>query len=180
MHSSGEPRWRHAGYLVSLGRMLSFDTATHRFHVRAAAIARRGNEVLLHRLESEPFWALPGGRVEPGESAAETIVREFREELGEDVTCGSLIWMVENFFPFGNRQFHEVGFYFAVDLPAGSPMATSRGAIRGIEPDVPLTFSWFDASRLGDIDLRPSFLVKSLAVPVYSFQHIVHRSGNAA
>ncbi|WP_395848191.1 hypothetical protein [Cystobacter fuscus] len=49
--------------------MLSFDTPTHRFHLRAAAVIRQGPRVLLHRLETDTFWALPGGRVEPGVEA---------------------------------------------------------------------------------------------------------------
>ncbi len=31
-------------------------------------------------------WELPGGRVEPGESPAEAVIRELREELGVEVT----------------------------------------------------------------------------------------------
>lgn len=36
------------------------------------------------------FYVLPGGRMEPGESAEETAIREAREELGLDVTLTRL------------------------------------------------------------------------------------------
>jgi 8-oxo-dGTP diphosphatase len=41
------------------------------------------------------LWSIPGGRVEPGESDAEALVREMREETGLIVTCGPLLGAVE-------------------------------------------------------------------------------------
>jgi hypothetical protein len=40
--------------------MISFTTGEWRFHLRAAAIVRNGDFVLLHRMADGPFWALPG------------------------------------------------------------------------------------------------------------------------
>jgi mutator protein MutT len=36
-------------------------------------------------------WELPGGRVDPGETHAQTLVREFREELAIDVAPRGLV-----------------------------------------------------------------------------------------
>jgi len=69
--------------------MLAFDTPTHRFNLRAAAIVLSDAKILLHRLAQDNYWSLPGGRVEPGESAAESIIREFREELNERLSAKS-------------------------------------------------------------------------------------------
>jgi 8-oxo-dGTP diphosphatase len=41
------------------------------------------------------LWSIPGGRVEPGESDAQAVVREIREETGLIVTCGPLLGAVE-------------------------------------------------------------------------------------
>ncbi len=41
------------------------------------------------------LWSIPGGRIEPGETDAEALVREMREETGLVVEVGSLIGSVQ-------------------------------------------------------------------------------------
>lgn len=49
------------------------------------ALVRRGEELLMVLQAGpgeEPFWSVPGGRVEPGELATEALERELLEETG--------------------------------------------------------------------------------------------------
>ena len=49
------------------------------------ALVRRGDELLMVRHAGpgeEPFWSVPGGRVEPGEFLPDAIAREVYEETG--------------------------------------------------------------------------------------------------
>lgn len=80
--------------------------------------------VLLVREDGE--WLAPGGEVEPGESHAEALVREVREETGVAVEVGSLVAVTDVTFRCDGRS---VGFYFAhyTATPTATALAVDPG-----------------------------------------------------
>ena len=44
--------------------MITYLEGGRRFNLRVAGVAIHKEQVLLHRAESDDFWALPGGRAE--------------------------------------------------------------------------------------------------------------------
>jgi 8-oxo-dGTP diphosphatase len=46
--------------------------------------------------EPEPLWTLPGGRQEVGETLAQAVEREFREETSLEVAAGELAYVSES------------------------------------------------------------------------------------
>lgn len=51
-------------------------------------------------------WEFPGGKVEPGETAAEAVRREIEEELSVQVTVGDLLRTVEWDYPTFHLRMH--------------------------------------------------------------------------
>lgn len=61
----------------------------------AIVVDERGRILLQRRTDNE-YWSIPGGAMEPGESIAETVVREVREETGIDVRVEKLLGVYSN------------------------------------------------------------------------------------
>ena len=152
--------------------MINFEVGDCRFNYRVVGIALNGDRVLLHRAEMDDFWSLPGGRVELLEPGAEALKREMREELGVEIQIERLVWVVENFFEFDNKSYHELAFYFLMTLPQGF---CKRGeTFPANDGQIKLIFKWYGLKELKDIPLYPAFLRKGLNSIPETIQHIVH------
>ena len=69
-----------------------------------AIITDAGGRLLLIKRGHEPgkgLWSIPGGRVEPGETDEQAVIREVREETGLVVQPGRLIGAVRRPTPAG-------------------------------------------------------------------------------
>jgi ADP-ribose pyrophosphatase YjhB (NUDIX family) len=156
--------------------MISFEEHGMRFNYRAVAIVLHQDRVLVHRVEDEDFWSLPGGRVELCEAAAAAVRREMHEELGVDVTVERLIWLAETFFEHGDERHHELGLYFLVSLAPEAPIAALREPFFGDEGGLRLIFEWAPLSDLEALalPLYPIFLRQGLRALPATVTHIVH------
>lgn len=95
---------------------------TTRPQVCVGAVTRQAGHLLLIQRATEPGagrWSLPGGRVEYGETMAEAVVREVREETGIEVVCGALVGWVER-ISAGDHHF-VIADFDATPVGAGDP-----------------------------------------------------------
>ncbi|MDX1619679.1 MAG: NUDIX domain-containing protein [Nitriliruptorales bacterium] len=143
------------------------------FHLRVAGVAVADGRVLLHRALDEDFWSLPGGRVRVGETAAEALHREMREEIDAEVEVGGLLWLIENFFdhrPLDGSggepvAHHELGMYLEMSMPQQVQEREEFDGIElaGTEDEFRLRFRWFLQEEVSSTDVRPAVLGDRLA-----------------
>ncbi len=151
------------------------------FKLRVCAIAFNEGKVLIHRAEKDDFWALPGGHVEMMEPTDVTLKREMKEELGTDVEINRLVWIGENFFDDRGYRFHEVCFYYLIDISEDSEILKIDESFYGEEDEyefmgdkIKLIFKWYPIDELDELRLYPSFLREELKDMPESTEHIVH------
>lgn len=76
--------------------------------VVAAIIIRKGQVFATQRGYGEwkGWWEFPGGKMEPGESPQEALIREIREELDAEITIGPLLETIEWDYPKFHLTMH--------------------------------------------------------------------------
>ena len=107
--------------------------------VVGAAIVREGKLLSCRRTEPPALagqWEFPGGKVEPGESAVDALVRECEEELGLTVDVGARLG---GDVPLGTSYLLQV--YWCTIAPDAVPQRRDHDE-----------FAWLDASSLFDVN----------------------------
>lgn len=140
--------------------MISFDNGRDRFQFRAAGIVIHDRKVLMQKAEGDDVWFIPGGRVEFHETAESAIEREMAEEFAVRIRAKRLVWIVENFVSFPDRQVHEIGMFYLVDLPEGHPIYIAEGKFAGVENG--FVNRWIDMDDLDHYRIVPEFVIPEL------------------
>lgn len=102
--------------------------------VVAALIWERGKFMICQRPAHKArglLWELAGGKVEPGETKEQALVRECREELAVTLSVGEAFMEVTHRYP--DLTIHLTVFHAAI--AAGTPQKLEHNAIRWITAD---------------------------------------------
>jgi len=104
--------------------------------VAAAALVDVDGRVLLaQRPAGKPMaglWEFPGGKLHPGETPEEALVRELREELGIDTETSCLAPVAFSSHRYDN--FHLLMPLFAVRVWEGTPQPLEAEALKWVAP----------------------------------------------
>lgn len=132
------------------------------FSYRAAGILQYRGKILLQHAANEPGYVAPGGHVAFGETTAQTLRREFREECGAEIIVGALCGVGEIYFPWGEKPCHQICLYYHVSLADPSAFPTD-GVIPCVEKlenrDFSIDFHWIPLQKLPGKRLYPPQIV---------------------
>ena len=99
--------------------------------VTAAIIQQEGKYLICQRAHDDSLplmWEFPGGKLEPGETLEECIIRECQEELGVDIRiCGEF---GKTSYPY--KQWELVFTFFDAEIAVGTPVTTVHEQIRWV------------------------------------------------
>lgn len=151
------------------------------FSYRVAGICIQNGMLLLQKPTNDDGYAFPGGHVAFGEIHAETLTREFKEEIGVDVTVGELKWVGEIFFPWGTMPCHQICLYYMVEIQDGQvPMSGSFVAREHLEGrDFDVVFYWIPLDKVKNLKIYPTNAQELLAHLNDGTQHFVYREDEA-
>ena len=114
------------------------------FQVTAAIIRQEQQYLICQRAHDDELpllWEFPGGKLEPGETLEECIIRECQEELGVDIRiCGEF---GKTSYPY--KQWELVFTFFDAEIAVGTPVTTVHEQIR-----------WVSAAELKEYTFCPA------------------------
>jgi 8-oxo-dGTP diphosphatase len=93
--------------------------------------------------EFKDGWEFPGGKMEPGETPQQALVREIKEELDTEIQVGELLDTVEYDYP----AFHLTMHCFMCTVKSGDLVLKEHEDARWLTKDTLDQVDWLPADR---------------------------------
>lgn len=111
-----------------------------------AAIIHHGDKVFATQRgygEFEGGWEFPGGKMEPGETPPQALIREIKEELDTEIEVGELIETVEYDYP----KFHLTMHCFMCTVKSGHLVLKEHEAAKWLTKNTLDSVDWLPADE---------------------------------
>lgn len=155
-------------------RDILFKTDEFVFSYRVSGILIKDNNILLQKPINDDGYSFIGGHISVGETSDVSLKREFKEEIGADISINKLFSVGEIFFPWGKRPCHQISLYYIVNLKDENSIPLT-GSFKGVEnmenSKFDMDFCWVSLNEIKNIKIYPKEIVP------YIFQNnkeIVH------
>ena len=147
------------------------------FSYRVGGILIREGKILLQKPMNDDY-AIIGGHVSRLETTAETLRREFLEEIHTPVRVQELLAVGEIFFPWGSRPCHQISLYYRVELEdeTAIPLTGSFWGWDDLDQErIDLEYCWVPLEQLPALTVYPQELIPHILSGSREILHFVSR-----
>lgn len=147
---------------------ITFCEKKSRFRYKAAAVIIEEGALAFMTNPNEDYFYPLGGAVQLGETSEEAILREIKEETGQDYEIDRLLFIHENFFQQSSGKLaglncHEISFYYLMkskgqQFPSFSPRETVE---------------WIPLDRMDEYQAYPNFLAKLVSTQPTGIKRVI-------
>ncbi len=134
-----------------------FKTDGYICDLRTVGVLIKDGKILVQRDLNGNEYALPGGHVKIGETTADGLIREYKEETGADITVEKLLWTEECFWEFSDTKAHNIAFYYTIKLQNDSAIPDS-GKFEPHKDNSNVVFGWLPVEELKNVTVYPDFI----------------------
>lgn len=138
--------------------------------LRAAALLKRNQYLLMQRKVGDDFYAPIGGRIKVGETSENALKRELNEELALNLKIKEMVIVLENFVNINNKNYHEISFIYDVECVDELLKNGERFVIEDIE------FRWISTEeiRAKEVEIKPEILKAMKHCFSGKIQHLIN------
>ena len=138
---------------------ISFVSGREKFNYRVCAVMISDGKLLAMHDERSPYFYLPGGRVQMGETCEHAVIREVEEELNVTAKILRPLWLNQGFFTedVDQLRYHELCVYYLMDI-SGTDLLSRGERFTLREGAHTHDFEWLAFDRLRDEYFYPVFL----------------------
>ena len=149
-----------------------FRTEEYICDLRTVGVLVRDGKLLVQREKDGTEYALPGGHVKIGETTADGLIREYKEETGAEIKIKKLLWTEECFWQWNGTQAHNIAFYYLIEMETGSDIP-DMGEFVSHKDNCNVVLGWVPIEGLQNLTIYPDFIKNQIYHLDMAPQHFV-------